>query len=673
MNIESLLKKIKSKFILKNIFVYIKDDAFMLKLFVHSKFFQKLLELDYEYYKEKYKDKYKIIFDNINDYFCLHNYNVNISDKKYFLMKKLFFVLLKYQLKLKNVNKGIIDAAKKYINKLKLKNEEEEEIIKSKILIDIYSPFFDIISKSEIFEKYFTIYIPEWLNENNTFINDHILIFNKMNKLNIRYSSLIFNNNNIYYLLKFRINFKYVKSLYICLDEYKQVPLNFFDMLFSLHNIDKNLIYLKISGNNLKYKNKEIESNEFEKLNNLKLLKYLQINRFTLHTNFLLKFFLKNYFILKLYNLTELILIHCENMAFSEDNCYNCKKLQLSYCSLIEPNSLIKFPKLEELKLEYYKNEKQNYHSIIDFKSLQNLKILEARPCDFIHLQNTKLKRVKLKTDKDFDYENEKKMIKQIFSIKSLKEIVLCIGKISNNEISKIPGQNNSVSNLEIHWRNKNYNCRLYELIKKFLNLSYININTSVEEDLSDENKSILFYHEEYNNKIIRIKIKENKNCKINRICIKACSDKDIKLYCQSYESLIELNISVYIKIEKLKNTIPIFNDKCKIFFKALIYFSFIATWHETNLNVINNIYSNIDKMPNLLYFRLICINKDYKEESYKKFIQKILSIGLKEIELNISKNDFKDEKQYTENELKEVYPNINHKQYNYLFIRKFN
>ena len=42
---QNLIKKIKSTYILKNIFNYIKDNNFKLKLFIHSKLFQNKIDI----------------------------------------------------------------------------------------------------------------------------------------------------------------------------------------------------------------------------------------------------------------------------------------------------------------------------------------------------------------------------------------------------------------------------------------------------------------------------------------------------------------------------------------------------------------------------------------------------------------------------------------------------
>ena len=51
---KSILEKIKSKYILENIFDYVKDENFKFKLFVYSKRFQKKFDLKLLDYKNIY-------------------------------------------------------------------------------------------------------------------------------------------------------------------------------------------------------------------------------------------------------------------------------------------------------------------------------------------------------------------------------------------------------------------------------------------------------------------------------------------------------------------------------------------------------------------------------------------------------------------------------------------
>ena len=69
----------------------------------------------------------------------------------------------------------------------------------------------------------------------------------------------------------------------------------------------------------------------------------------------------------------------------------------------------------------------------------------------------------------------------------------------------------------------------------------------------------------------------------------------------------------------------------------------------ELNFDVINNIYNNIDKMPNLEVFKLYCINDKIEEDFYMKFVYKLLKLNLKHIWLDIkaNKKDYAQENGY--------------------------
>ena len=82
--------------------------------------------------------------------------------------------------------------------------------------------------------------------------------------------------------------------------------------------------------------------------------------------------------------------------------------------------------------------------------------------------------------------------------------------------------------------------------------------------------------------------------------------------------------------------------------------------------------------MPNLKYFDLRSYQKDIKEEFFIKFIIKIFSIDLNDIKLILTNNHFLLDKlryeqfeEYSINEIKKMFPNININKYNTLSIAK--
>ena len=73
--------------------------------------------------------------------------------------------------------------------------------------------------------------------------------------------------------------------------------------------------------------------------------------------------------------------------------------------------------------------------------------------------------------------------------------------------------------------------------------------------------------------------------------------------------------------------------------------------------------------MPNLKIFKLGAMIKNVKEDLFKKFIKKIFTLKLDEIYININNS----ENYYSEDELKEICPEINIKNINKIQIKKLN
>ena len=89
MEIQGVIYKIKSIYIIKDILNYIKDNKIQLKLFIYSKYFQNKLNIKYIDDKEKYL---KNIGFNINEFLFIEEeeYEKNILFEKYneFILEK---------------------------------------------------------------------------------------------------------------------------------------------------------------------------------------------------------------------------------------------------------------------------------------------------------------------------------------------------------------------------------------------------------------------------------------------------------------------------------------------------------------------------------------------------------------------------------------------------------
>ena len=159
----------------------------------------------------------------------------------------------------------------------------------------------------------------------------------------------------------------------------------------------------------------------------------------------------------------------------------NLKKLNFFRTNINKPKSLLICPELQECKLYNITNKENKllFDKIIDFKSSKNLKILELDIYQFVnftYLEKISLEELKIKSDLNVTVETEKNMLEKIFLIKSLNKISLDLYNINDEEISKINGENINVTQLTINWKNKNNDCNIINLQKKFPNLSKLYI-----------------------------------------------------------------------------------------------------------------------------------------------------------------------------------------------------
>ena len=240
---EGIIYKIKSKYIMENIFNYIKDNNFQLKLFIYSKYYQNKLSIRLINYKEKYVNK---IGFNLENYLHLEQGDC----QKDILKIKYDDFILDNKLDKEKFGEIIYEVLEN--KKIKEINEDDVNIF-DETLINIESPLFEIISKTKIFEKNFTIYISQKNIDENKLKNDYIKLFDKLNKSNIKYSSIFYkfnDKNKINYLKELNIDFSKIKKLTLTEDK-EEANINqnsnyFIDTLFSFNNIENNLILVKI-------------------------------------------------------------------------------------------------------------------------------------------------------------------------------------------------------------------------------------------------------------------------------------------------------------------------------------------------------------------------------------------------------------------------------------------
>ena len=143
MESNSIIGKIKSQYIIQNIFEYINIKYFKYILFKYSKFLQNKLSIEKSFYQKLYLDELDIKFTkyfNENE-FCPKKYDKDI------LKSNLKADLKKYSIDMNILREYIYNK----LNFTNFKPDDDEDYY----LIDIYSPFFDDLSKLEYFNKIF--------------------------------------------------------------------------------------------------------------------------------------------------------------------------------------------------------------------------------------------------------------------------------------------------------------------------------------------------------------------------------------------------------------------------------------------------------------------------------------------------------------------------------------
>ena len=180
--------------------------------------------------------------------------------------------------------------------------------------------------------------------------------FEKMNKLNTKYTSISFKFDkisNIKYIKDLKIDFNKIKKLsfYNFKDENKNID-SFFNTIISFDNIMNNLVHLSLRFFESKL---IIIKIYFKKINEFKSLNYLELSEIELSENFFLK----------LSNLKNLQLIYCKNINIIDNinnennNLTKLKCLGIVHCIMSKPESnlLLKCPEVESLNLSSFENE----------------------------------------------------------------------------------------------------------------------------------------------------------------------------------------------------------------------------------------------------------------------------------------------------------------------------
>ena len=623
------LNKIKSKYICKLIF-NITYDNLKYKLFSHSKHFQEILGIKLIDYKEKYWIKKGIKLDDYLTLKSQKNYNPNYINKIYLYESLNSFI---------KKNSIDLDSLKSYLIEF---YQNQKNLKKQKLLLDIFSPFFEELSKSDCFDL-FIIPIEIDLIEKNQFISDYRKVFENLNKngLNNICIKINFRNEKDIKVLKdIDINYEQIQDLDIInIGNEKNINYdNIFEQLIFAPNFGKNLKKLNLKIHDVWGQINNIKN--FETINNFSNLLSLELNGFKFQKNFKLK----------LNNITSLILRNCSGIVLSDSD--KLDNIIISNTNIIKNKSLSKFKNLEKCELINYRNS-QNFSAIIDFSNLINLKNLVCLPHDFIFLiVNSLVENINLiGIGEDISEDIEKKTIAKIFKLKNLKNIKFCINyDIDFEEIIEENEKNKSLKIMHIMFKEITNNSNISEFIKKFENLSELKIDINIGEEES----------------IMELNINEDKKSKIDKLSLYGFGFEKFEITCGPYSNLLEIEFHENGEISNLEESFPLFKKNCDIKFNKLnkfIYSNWEIAQFETPLEIIENVYNNLTKITNLKHFEFSCICNGIDKELYEKFIRKLLEMKLDYIKFNIIKKDEEeqiiDTDDYTEEELIELYPDV--------------
>ena len=631
------LENIISKYIIDKIFSFINEPNYIYKLINYSKRFQKKLNINLLNYKEIYFNE-RVNYDEYNYYKDRFHDDKN---SKELLTEKYKKDILDYQINEKNIKIFILNYYKNYI---KNKNNCLYKFSKN-IILD--SPFLEVLSKSDIFVQLFNIVIQTGLYIKVEEELKNISKFKELNKYNSQYSSITFDylcEKNINLIKDLDINYKQLKKLIIKYD----VSLNdncktLMNNLFSC-DILNNLVYFELNLNC--YPSTKLEAKTFENINNFKSLEYLILNevRFEPHFEF------------KLNNLKYLKIKNSSNIIFLNNNFFKLEYLNLYARNIRCKNNLLLIcPELITLKLFI-----EDDNSIIDTNNLKKLKIFKGKS-DFLLLNNFEsLEKIII-----FNI-GEINILKKIISLNTLQEIFITDEtKFEDYELFETNEKNYSVNKLEIIFRMAKADFDFSKFLNNFPNLSDFNIQTNYERP-----KYSCGFKPNIIKKDEKIIIGENINSNINKINISLDTEGyTLKFNCKSYEKLEYISLSVDTLIF---DDFPFFQQNNDKTFNSLKVFNCDLDYDfKIALNFVENLFNNIDKMPNLRDFKLCCIKDFYFDmNKFQLYIKKLLTLkSIKNIYISLKCYSYDDEIPFSRDELNKLWPDINFNRFKIIHI----
>ena len=665
---ENILIKIKSKYILNNIFDYQIDYFFKYKLLKYSK----ALQSKFEFGKIEYKKIFPLIkYKMISPENVIKNkdkFLENLSKEEKYLLKEI-------------MNKIILSSYDDQMKEFLEKEPDSYFIINDEKMVDLFIENSICINniKLEIKltekllnSKDFMLYMDK-IQDNPIFIN---FISNDIDNCTEKLDKI-----KISKLPRIGLDFPYYNNL-----------------------SPNNILEFSYNGN--------ISSNDFKIINNFQNLTRLKLINNLEECEALINF--KNLLFLSIQNCPS-----AEIIIESEEISKNIKYLELDDGEILkfkfnnEPTkNKINFCNLEYLYFQY---------DIIDFDKSKNIKKLKEDKIELISskmdfylnllLNCRKIKAIDLnvyqitkinQNQLNLFYEVFKSLCLNSLTISSAFENDIVFNLIQSQNISKF------CKNMKLYITDLGI---LDYIIKNYMNLETLEIN--IEEKIAKyrintpNNDTIRILNDKLYQKYETfkphnnwLKICENQKGRIKKLILNNSNFQIIQqnIYCYSFSMLVELRLK---NIPINTNTLPLFKSKStNIYFPSLKIFiirimRYIDSFYQLefkrktllnnlgnlenpfniNMNLIENkaienFAKNIDKIPNVQHLVLNFMLPGIKKDILKKMLDKILDLKFL-INLDFSINSTDEQKPIKNNQLMKLFPKL--KQSKILLCSKLN
>ena len=499
MNNGAMINKIKSKYILKYLFNYIGNTSFELKIFIHSKYFQNKLNLTQSYYYKKFLDSLGF---NLNKYIYKEEDDLALTIDSLTRDYDLFITK-------NNLNKEKVESVLyEILNGQNAKN-------KRKYYINIESPLFEMISKTNDFEKKYIIYISQKIIDGNTSNNVCLSKFDKLNKENIKYSSILYAFNDIAkieYLKSLNINYNNIRRLdlryngnnIIISDE---IIKNKIDILNLFKNLEQ--LFLKgitfdllINAEFKELKELNLSNNYISNIKQLEKVKFDALEKLFLNDNEISnikELSICNFGKLKVLNLSNNYILNIGVLEIVKFD--NLEKLYLNHNKIRDIKALEKcsFKKLKELYLNYNKITGINTLENWNFKNLKILNISHNQISDINILEKCNFNELE-KLDLSYNDISDINVLSKV-KFEKLEKLYLnhnqikFINVLENcnfNQLEKLDLSFNKITNLEVLERIKFHRLEKLYLSKKESTSTY---NYFRDDDLNEAKEFIISFN----------------------------------------------------------------------------------------------------------------------------------------------------------------------------------